>query len=83
MTTSACISESDFYLHFKYYEKYNEKKTAIRKDSVSYSSIRDNNSHGSVADFLKENIPMQSKLSIVSAYFTIYARKLKSPTKFS
>lgn len=37
------------------------------------SSIRDNNSHGKVADFLREKITSDSKLSFVSAYFTIYA----------
>lgn len=37
------------------------------------SGIRDNRERGSVADFLLENIQMGSKLSIVSAYFTIYA----------
>ena len=40
---------------------------------MSYSSIRDNHSHGSVGDFLKTNITDTSSLSIVSAYFTIYA----------
>ena len=37
------------------------------------SGLRDNHSRGSVADFLKEKIHPASKLSIVSAYFTIYA----------
>lgn len=37
------------------------------------SSIRDNKKRGAVGDFLKENIDKGSKLSIVSAYFTIYA----------
>ena len=37
------------------------------------SGLRDNHSRGSVADFLKEKIHPDSKLSIVSAYFTIYA----------
>lgn len=40
---------------------------------MSYSSIRDNHSHGTVGDFLKRNITDASNLSIVSAYFTIYA----------
>ena len=40
---------------------------------VSYSSIRDNHSHGTVGEFLKKNITDASSLSIVSAYFTIYA----------
>ncbi|MFZ1978451.1 MAG: helicase-related protein [Bacteroidota bacterium] len=37
------------------------------------SSLRDNYNQGKVADFLKEVIKPQSKLSFVSAYFTIYA----------
>jgi len=37
------------------------------------SSIRDNRDRGSVGQFLKENIKTNSDLSIVSAYFTIYA----------
>jgi len=40
---------------------------------VSYSSIRDNHSHGTVGDFLKQAISNNSDVSIVSAYFTIYA----------
>ncbi|MCA3148952.1 MAG: DEAD/DEAH box helicase family protein [Burkholderiales bacterium] len=35
--------------------------------------IRDNHTHGKVADFLVEKINAGSHLSIVSAYFTIYA----------
>src|SRR3990167_5489679 len=53
-----------------------EKK---EKMSVSYSSIRDNHSHGTVGDFLKQSINQNSDISIVSAYFTIYAyHRLKS-----
>jgi len=37
------------------------------------SGIRDNHIHGKVGDFLRETIQNGSKLSIVSAYFTIYA----------
>jgi len=37
------------------------------------SGIRDNRAHGSVGDFLREKIRNGSRLSIVSAYFTIYA----------
>ena len=40
---------------------------------MSYSSIRDNHSHGAVGDFLKQAISHNSDVSIVSAYFTIYA----------
>ncbi len=35
--------------------------------------IRDNHTHGKVADFLVEKITTGSQLSVVSAYFTIYA----------
>lgn len=35
--------------------------------------IRDNHTHGNVADFLVEKINSGSHLSVVSAYFTIYA----------
>lgn len=37
------------------------------------SAIRDNQDRGKVGDFLKDKIQTGSKLSIVSAYFTIYA----------
>lgn len=37
------------------------------------SSIIDNRKRGTVGQFLKENIKLNSKLSFVSAYFTIYA----------
>lgn len=37
------------------------------------SGLRDNHTRGSVADFLRTNIQSGSKLSVVSAYFTIYA----------
>ena len=37
------------------------------------TGIRDNHTRGSVASFLKEKIQDGSALSIVSAYFTIYA----------
>lgn len=40
---------------------------------MAASSIRDNHNRGSVGQFLTENIKPDSKLSIVSAYFTIYA----------
>lgn len=39
------------------------------------SLIKDNRTFGTVADFLKEKIKEGSDLSIVSAYFTIYAYK--------
>jgi SNF2 family DNA or RNA helicase len=37
------------------------------------SGIRDNHKRGAVADFLKSKIHSGSRLSVVSAYFTIYA----------
>ena len=37
------------------------------------SGLRDNHSRGTVADFLKAKIRDGSTLSVVSAYFTIYA----------
>ena len=40
---------------------------------MSYSAIRDNHAHGTVGDFLKQAISANSEVSIVSAYFTIYA----------
>lgn len=40
---------------------------------IENSGIRDNYTRGRVADFLKEKIQEGSALSIVSAYFTIYA----------
>ena len=41
--------------------------------SVNGSGLRDNHQRGSVAEFLQEKIADGSMLSIVSAYFTIYA----------
>ena len=40
---------------------------------AALSGIRDNHTRGKVADFLEANIGAGSALSIVSAYFTIYA----------
>ncbi len=41
--------------------------------SVYLSSIQDNHKRGSVGQFLIDSIKPQSDLSVVSAYFTIYA----------
>ncbi len=41
--------------------------------TLSASGIRDNHTRGSVAEFLREKIQSGAGLSIVSAYFTIYA----------
>ncbi|CAI3792019.1 hypothetical protein GLGCALEP_00321 [Pseudomonas sp. MM221] len=38
-----------------------------------HSGIRDNHSRGKVAEFLTDKITSGSRLSVVSAYFTIYA----------
>ena len=40
---------------------------------MTSGSIRDNHKYGNVGDFLKEIIKSNSSISIVSAYFTIYA----------
>ena len=40
---------------------------------TSNSGLRDNHTRGTVADFLRSKTQSGSKLSIVSAYFTIYA----------
>ena len=42
-------------------------------DVMPTSGIRDNFAYGTVGDFLKEKVRSGSTLSIVSAYFTIYA----------
>jgi hypothetical protein len=41
--------------------------------TTSNSGLRDNHSRGTVADFLKGKIQNGSRLSVVSAYFTISA----------
>lgn len=41
--------------------------------SSNNSGLRDNHTRGTVADFLRGKSQTGSKLSIVSAYFTIYA----------
>ena len=41
--------------------------------AINNSCLRDNHKRGSTGDFLIENIKTESSLSIVSAYFTIYA----------
>ena len=40
---------------------------------MTNNSIRDNHQCGNVGDFLKEIVKSNSNVSIVSAYFTIYA----------
>lgn len=42
-------------------------------DNKLHFGIRDNHSRGKVADFLADKITSSSRLSVVSAYFTIYA----------
>jgi SNF2 family DNA or RNA helicase len=44
--------------------------------SVDFSGIRDNHKRGRVGDFLCDKIQSDSKLSFVSAYFTIYAYEM-------
>ena len=43
------------------------------------SGIRDNYQRGSIGDFLKKKIKAHANLSIVSAYFTIYAFEALKP----
>lgn len=50
-----------------------EKTSPSKKTMSACSGIRDNYSRGKVSDFLVEKISEESELSIVSAYFTIYA----------
>lgn len=58
--------------------EYQGKSSKKRKHTIS-SGIRDNHKNGTVGDFLKEHIKPNSKVSIVSAFFTIYAyKKLQS-----
>ena len=49
------------------------KSRASASSPISTSGIRDNHRRGTVGDFLKTKIQSGSTLSIVSAYFTIYA----------
>ncbi|MGD0340428.1 MAG: helicase-related protein [Bacteroidales bacterium] len=51
----------------------------MEKQGSSLSSIRDNHSHGTVGQFLKEKIKDDTELSIVSAFFTIYAYDALKP----
>jgi len=48
--------------------------------SLIDSGIRDNHRRGTVGEFLQANISAGSELSIVSAYFTIYAYKAMKST---
>ena len=45
----------------------------MENTTINMSSIRDNRKRGTVGQFLIDNIKSESDLSIVSAYFTIYA----------
>jgi superfamily II DNA or RNA helicase len=40
---------------------------------MNYSAIRDNHDNGTVADFLRSQLAPDSEISVVSAYFTVYA----------
>src|SRR5262245_4228486 len=42
-------------------------------DAILNSGIKDNHTFGTVGDYLKANIKEGSSLSVVSAFFTIYA----------
>ena len=50
-----------------------ERAAKMGAGDKDHSGIRDNHSRGKVADFLVDRIAASSRLSIVSAYFTIYA----------
>ena len=52
---------------------------ADKKTSLKTSLIYDNHDHGSVGDFLKLRIGINSSLSIISAYFTIHAYDALKP----
>jgi len=60
-----------------------ERIVQIMPNQTIDSGIRDNHQRGLVADFLKAKIRDGSRLSVVSAYFTIYAyealRDIKAP----
>ena len=45
----------------------------MANNNKQHFGIRDNHSRGKVADFLADKITSNSRLSVVSAYFTIYA----------
>lgn len=53
-------------------EKGRDRSTMVSEPQNSFG-IRDNHMRGKVADFLVEKINAGSHLSVVSAYFTIYA----------
>jgi SNF2 family DNA or RNA helicase len=54
--------------------KTEKKKTSVNPSvATGISGIRDNYHRGTAADFLRAKIVPESQLSIVSAYFTIYA----------
>ena len=58
--------------------RYKEKSSVAFESqpieaAVSGSGIRDNYSRGKVGEFLRQKIQSGSTLSVVSAYFTIYA----------
>jgi len=50
-----------------------ESPRPLIQPTTANSGIRDNYRRGTVGDFLKDKIQAGSSLSIVSAYFTIYA----------
>ncbi|MBW2568457.1 MAG: hypothetical protein JRD93_02300 [Deltaproteobacteria bacterium] len=49
-----------------------EKDRKIEMNNIS-SSIKDNHKRGCIGNFLKQHIDEGSSLSVVSAYFSIYA----------
>lgn len=51
----------------------------VRPPNVALSGIRDNHTRGRIADFLAERVAVGGTLSVVSAYFTIYAYQALAP----
>ena len=50
---------------------------AQEKTNVTYSSIRDNHSHGTVGDFLKQSIPLNARKLRAELDGPIVARPVK------
>lgn len=49
------------------------KASKMADNNMQHVGIRDNHSRGKVVDFLADKITSSTRLSVVSAYFTIYA----------
>ena len=51
----------------------------LPKETTLQSGIRDNHFRGKLGDYLKSHIKPECQLSVVSAYFTIYAYQALAP----